>query len=311
MNRIWWVAILVVVACSGGTGPSASKAGGKTGPSGPAGEKAAANAVDPALRAAGQALVDAMTPALKSCHTLIDPLDPTAAEASKLAFEQPALDTACGALRDLYDAKIETTGGKARQIDLMMTHAARLGDGVDYLGRALGDIGSERKLAVTQLQEALGKATEAVAKWPEVKVYPYRANYAGDPGVKQWALDLENDGRDGTNLRNNLERFAIKQGLNPAQVRRRMLDVYGRIGLAYQPVRVAALAASDLTPELKASRGAYLTAVGAWIDAYVSVTQSYIKGEVKDAATQAKLTAQADAALAAFKSAWDAQKAAQ
>ncbi len=310
MNRIWWVAILVVVACSG-TGPSAGKAGGKTGPSGPSGEKVAANTVDPALRAAGQALVDAMTPALTSCHALIDPLDPAAAEASKLAFEQPALDTACGALRDLYDAQIEIAGGKARQIDLLMTHAARLGDGVDYLGRALGDIGSERKIAVTQLQEALGKASEAVTKWPTVKVYPYRANYTGEPGVKQWTLDLENDGRDGTNLRNNLERFAIKQGLKPAQVRRRMLDVYGRIGLAYHPVRVAALAASDLKPELKASRGAYLTTLGAWIDAYVSVTNAYIKGEVKDAATQAKLTAQADTALAAFKTAWDAQKAAQ
>ncbi len=310
MNRIWWVSILVVVACSG-TGPSAAKAGGKTGPHGVSGEKASANAVDPAIYAAGQALVDAMTPALASCHTLIDPLDPAAAEASKLAFEQPALDTACGALRDLYDAQIETTGGKARQIDLLMTHAARLGDGVDYLGRALGDIGSERKIAVTQLQEALGKASEAVKKWPEVKVYPYRANYTGEPGVKQWTLDLENDGRDGTNLRNNLERFAIKQGLKPAQVRRRMLDVYGRIGLAYDPVRVAALAASDLTPELKASRGAYLTALRGWIDAYVSVTNAYIKGEVKDAATQAKLTAQADAALATFKTAWDAQKAAQ
>jgi hypothetical protein len=311
MNRSWWVAILVVMACSSGTGPSAAKADGKTGAGGPSGEKAAAGAVDPALRASGQALVDALTPALTSCHALIDPLDPAAAEASKLAFEQPALDTACGPLRDLYDAQVDTVGGKARQIDLLLTHAARLGDGVDYLGRALVDIGTERKLAVTQLQEALGKASEAVAKWSEVKVYPYRANYTGEPGVKQWALDLENDGRDGTNLRNNLERFAIKQGLNPTQVRRRMLDVYGRIALAHQPVRVAALEASDLTPELKASRGAYLKALAAWTDAYTSVTKAYIAGEVKDAATQAKLTAQADAALAAFKTAWDAQKAAE
>lgn len=311
MNRSWWIALGLVAACSGGAGPSATTGAGKSGPSGAAGDKAAANAVDPALRASGQELVDALTAALKPCHALIDPLDPTAAEAAKLSFEQPALDTACGPLRDLYDAKIDTVGGKARQIDLVLTHSARLGDGIDYLGRALVDIGSERKIAVTQLQEALGKASEAVAKWPEIKVYPYRANYSGEPGVKQWALDLENDGRDGTNLRNNLERFAIKQGLNPTQVRRRMLDVYGRIALAYYPVRVAALQASDLTPEVKASRTTYLTALKAWNDAYVAVTKAYIAGEVKDAATQAKLTTQADAALAAFKAAWDVQKAAE
>lgn len=308
MNRSWWIAIGLVMACSGGAGPAA---GGKTGASGPSADKAAATAADAALRESGQALVDALSAALTPCHALIDPLDPAAAEAAKLTFEQPALDTACGPLRDLYDAKIETVGGKARQIDLFLTHAARLGDGIDYLGRALVDIGSERKIAVTQLQEALGKASEAVAKWPEVKVYPYRANYSGDPGVKQWTLDLENDGRDGTNLRNNLERFAIKQGLNPTQVRRRMLDVYGRIALAYYPVRVAALQASDLTPEVKAARTTYLTALKAWNDAYITVTKAYIAGEVKDEATQTKLTAQADAALAAFKSAWDVQKAAE
>lgn len=308
MNRSWWVAILVTMACSGGEGPAAGAGAGKSGPSG---AKATAATVDPALRASGVALAEAIKPALASCHTLIDPIDPVAAEAAKLAFEKPALDAACGALRDLYDAQVETVSGKARQVDMLLTHVARLGDGVDYLGRALSDIPSERKLAVTQLQEALGKASDAVAKWTDAKVYPYRANYTGAPGVKQWALDLDNDGRDATNLRNNLERFAIKQGLKPEQVRRRMLDVYGRIALAHHPVREAALEASDLTPELKASRGAYLKVVGAWIDTYVRVSKAYIAGEVKDAATQAKLTAEADAALAAFKTAWDAQKASQ
>lgn len=310
MIRTWWWSMVLVAACSGTPeGPPA--AGGKSGPSGVAGEKSGAGPLDPALRASGQALVDALVPALKSCHALIDPIDPAAAEASKLAFDQAALDAACGAARDLYDANVEALSGKARQIDLMLTHAARLGDGVDYLSRGLVDIGSERKLSVTQLQEALGKATEAVTKWADVKVYAYRCSYTGEPGLKQWTLDLDNDGRDGPNLRNHLERFAFKQGLNPKQVRRRMLDVYGRTAAAYQPFREAALDKSDATPEVKAVRATYLKAYKAWIDTYLTVSKAYIAGEVVDAAVQTRLTTDTDAALAAWKAAWDVQKAAE
>lgn len=264
---------------------------------------------DAALRAAGRSLAGAMDVALAPCRALIGSVDADAVEATAMPFDLPALLTACGAARGLYDEQVEALSGRSRPTDVLLGHAARLGDDIDFVVRSIDATGAERRLSVGHLQDAVGQAARGLSEWSAARLYPYQCDYSGDGGRAQWRLDLENDGRDGPNLRAHLERLAFVQGLDPEQVRRRMLDAQGRMLTAYQPLRAAAHARADLSPDERAARGAYLDAYGALLDTYVRVTRAYVTGTVTDSATRSRLIAETNQAMTAWKTAWDTEHA--
>lgn len=298
MSRIGWIAAAVWAGCGGAAVdvPTAEP---------PVAPVAVRVNDDASLRAAGQVLVDALAAALAPCQALLGPVDPAAAEAAPLPFDPEGLMRACGPARDLYDAQVGALSGRARPIDVLLNHVARLGDDIDYVHRSVGSSGSERRRSLEHLHEALARAGEAVAGWKDAEVFPYRCDYAAP---SQWALDLQNDRQDAPNLRNHLDRYAFRQGLDPEQVRRRMLDAFGRMLAPYHQLRVAAVAAAPIPAEEKAAYAAYLAAYGAWLDTYTRLTHDYATGLVTDEAGRAQRITDADVALAAWQAAWDSEQ---
>lgn len=303
--RVSLFSLIVVLGCSGGPtegtpGPDGTPGtAGKSGKSGPDSEE------DAEIRALGQTFADKLRDATVTCRAMIDPVDAEALLATPFSFDEAALDGACGGVAGLYDAESPALLGKARVLDSLVTHSARLGDDVAYLRRTLHHPqGEERKRALVHVREALARAADGISKYAQSTVRPYRA----PKHVEGWALDTDNDARDVPNQRRLLQRYAFNQGFTPEQVRHRMLQAFATPLRVYADVRVASLAEVGFPPADLAKHQAYLTTLDACLDTFEGVTAAYVAGEVKDAATRDAWIAKADAALAAFQAAWAADR---
>jgi hypothetical protein len=257
--------------------------------------------VDPAHASEVTALLEGVRAWTATCHAVV--LDPVSAEAAAQApypWTADALHRACGGAITSWEAA-RASLGRSRAADALAIDLARAAVEVDYVGRSFGAGGPERRNALEHLRAAVAGLAPHAAQWPSPEACPYRVFY-GEGHEAEWRRDVEADGRTVPESAAALDRLAIRQTPDPSFVRGRMLEAFGAAGLADLAAREAALGAGE------APERAYLSGLGTWRRTFVEVAGRFQAGEVRDDATRRQRAAEAEAGLAVWRAAFDAER---
>ena len=248
--------------------------------------------------AAVVALLDALRQTVPDCADTLRAVAPEAAGSEPLPFGAADLDAACADAGAVYDAQGRAALYLSRGATRLAEAAARLGDDLDYLRRAMTGPGSERRNAIEHLHAALRTVDERLAEVDAVYDTPYAYPASGD--VSAFAPAAETDATELDAAARSLQNLVFDQGFDPASVRRRMLEVRGAAVLADLDARDAALtAATHLSEPDRASLQRSAAATRDAVQTYEAAWRAFAAGDVQDAATRDAWRARTAAAFRA------------
>lgn len=238
---------------------------------------------------------------------MLDPVTAEQAATAPFPFAVAQIDEGCGEAARLFDDHAPMLLGATRSGDSLLAVLARIGDDVDYLRRAHGGIGRERRNAWEHVDAALAHGERAALELQTDGAWPYGEH--GFEKAQNWARAVQNDRNGLGALRDHLERYAFAQGLDPILVRARMLTAFFEATRADLAARRRGLAAVRVDEDERAWRQRYLDASDRSCAALYEVMRAYVEGQVTSEALRQELIARANAAAAVFQAAWDAETA--
>jgi hypothetical protein len=283
-----WVVTWALIACGGAPTPPPTQVP-------PAGEAAAAV----------HALADQAFEALARCDRAVaSKLDVEALDAITLTPE--ALEAGCAAVGALFDAHNPEGIGQTRSGDWLLSELARVGEDVDYLGRELASAKRKHlRSAVEHLQGSIPSCTRVATQVRgETTIAPMAAGMPRSLGAAEsrWPALVRSGEMDYAKLTDVYDRYADQQGLDPRNLRDRMLQHYGLAATA-QARELRVFAELDGAP---AAWKAYADATEAFVVAYQASVAAYLGGAVRSNADRETRRETVQAAAAAWREAWTA-----
>jgi hypothetical protein len=254
--------------------------------------------LDAAAHARVEALRSGLQRTVPACAARLRAITPEAAAAAALPFDRAALDADCGAAGAVYDATGRDALYVSRGATRLAEAAARLGDDLDYLRRALQGPGSERRNAIEHLHAALNTVDERLAEPAAVYETPYAYPTSGDASA--YAPAAQTDATELDACARSLKNLVWDQGLDPESVRRRLLEVRGAAVLADLDARDATLLGSpSLQPEARADLQAAAARTRAAVETFEAAWRAFAAGEVTTSEGRDAWRAKTDAAFRA------------
>jgi hypothetical protein len=244
------------------------------------------------------ALIGALQASVPDCAARLRAVSPQAAASSPLPFDAATLDAACADAGAVYDAHGRSALYLSRGATRLAEAAARLGDDLDYLHRAMAGPARERRNAIEHLHAALQTVDTRLAEPKAVYDSAYAYPPSGDASA--YAPAAETDATELDACARSLKNLVFDQGFDKESVRRRMLEVRGAAVLADLAARDAALDAANHLPEadrVRLQRDARATRHA--VETYEAAWRAFAAGEVRDGAERDRWRTLTDSAFRA------------
>ncbi|MFM2160995.1 MAG: hypothetical protein RLZZ383_507 [Pseudomonadota bacterium] len=244
------------------------------------------------------ALIGALQASVPDCAARLRAVSPEAAGSSPLPFDAATLDADCADAGAVYDAHGRPALYLSRGATRLAEAAARLGDDLEYLHRAMGGPASERRNAIEHLHAALQTVDTRLAEPAEVYDSAYAYPPRGDASA--YAPAAETDATELDACARSLKNLVFDQGFDKESVRRRMLEVRGAAVLADLAARDAALdAANHLADADRARLRRDADVTRHAVETYEAAWRAFAAGEVRDAAERDRWRTLTDGAFRA------------